>query len=205
MFLPGLPHRSSGLLSPPLGLFSPRTLQGTPPSLRLAPHRAQRPNVKSARPWLERMHRWVRKKDGKGKNPGEPCPVKEWGRGADRVGCAMALSGQAARRRQCLQHRSWLGREWRKTVWAREPQGCQHPPGHALPCPSILPLTSSQNHCTRSPGGGKVRKGILTSHSVGGCCAVKFRAKISYGDYLGASIILALVYLSISSWLYCGS
>lgn len=120
------------------------------------------------------------------------------------MGCAMALSGQAARRRQCLQHRSWLGREWRKTVWARKPQGCQHHPGHTLPFPSILPLTSSQNHCTRSPGGGKVRKGILTSHSVGGYCAVKFRAKISYGDYLGASIILALVYLSISSWLYCG-
>ena len=32
---------------------------------------------------------------------------------------------------------------------------------------------------------------------------MKFRAKISSGDYRGASIILALVYLSISSWLYC--
>lgn len=113
------------------------------------------------------------------------------------MGWAMALSGQAAWRRQCLQQRSHLGREGRKTVWAREWQGCQHHWGHPLPFLSTVPLTSSQNHCMRSPGGGKVRKGILTSRSVGGCHVVKFKASQLWGlsgslNYAGFSLSVYL-------------
>lgn len=112
------------------------------------------------------------------------------------MGWAMAESGRAARRR------------------SRERQSGPGDDSTASTCgvtlsppPPSTPLTSSQNHCSRSsPGGGKVRRGNSRQPlggRVGGCPAVKFRAKVSSGDYLGASIILASVYLSISSRLCC--
>lgn len=56
--------------------------------------------------------------------------------------------------------------------------------GSFSPSAFILPLTS-WNHWTRSPGVGKIRRGILTGHCGGkDGYTVKLRAAVRSGDYL---------------------
>lgn len=84
------------------------------------------------------------------------------------MGRATAISGQTAWRRPCLEELAGEGEE--KDSLGQETTGlwagslaASTTGGHSLPSPSTLPLTSSQSHCTRSPGRGKVRRRILTS------------------------------------------